>query len=88
VAAAGGAALIAVVGRLAGLVPAAGIWVVVAAGFLGALAESAANDLGRRFGFKLDHEFANAMNTFAGAAIAAEIWLSLAKSGLYLPLEG
>jgi uncharacterized protein (TIGR00297 family) len=87
-AAAGGAAFIAVIGRLAGLVPAAGIWVVAAAGFLGALAESAANDLGRRLGFKIDHEFANAMNTFAGAAIAAEIWLSLAKGGLYVPLEG
>ncbi len=68
--------------------PAAGVWVVAAAGFLGALGESAANDLGRRLGFELDHEFANAMNTFAGAAIAAEIWLSLAKGGLYLPLEG
>jgi uncharacterized protein (TIGR00297 family) len=87
-AAVGGAALVGVIGRLAGLVPAAGIWVVAAAGFLGALGESAANDLGRRLGFELDHEFANAMNTFAGAAIAAEIWLSLAKGGLYLPLEG
>ena len=87
-AAAGGAAAIAVIGRLAGLVPSAGIGIVAAAGFLGALAESAANDLGRRLGFKLDHEFANAMNTFAGAAIAAEIWLSLAKGGFYLPLEG
>src|SRR5262249_26259137 len=70
-AAAGGAALVGGVGRFVGLVPPAAVWVVAAAGFLGALAESAANDLGRRLDFRLDHEFANAMNTFAGAAIAA-----------------
>ena len=87
-AAATGAALIAGAGRFAGLVPPAAVWIVAAAGFLGALAESVVNDLGRRLGFRLDHEFANAMNTFAGAIVAIELWLSLAKGGLYIPLEG
>ena len=43
---------------------------VVAGGFLGSLAESVLADLRRRSGGRLDHEFANAFNTFAGALIA------------------
>jgi uncharacterized protein (TIGR00297 family) len=83
-----GAALVGEAGSLAGLVPAATLWIVAAAGFCGALAESIANDLGRRFGFRLDHEFANALNTFVGAAVAIEIWSSVTKGSLYLPVEG
>jgi len=64
------------------LVPAIGL-----AGVAGSLAESALADLSRRRGFRVDHEFANALNTFVGAAVAAEIALSLAKGGLYVPFE-
>lgn len=87
-AAAAGAALIGLAGALTGLVPAAAVWVVGIAGFCGALAESVANDLGRRFGLRLDHEFANALNTFVGAVVSIEIWASLAKGSIYLPVEG
>jgi uncharacterized protein (TIGR00297 family) len=87
-AAAAGAALIGVAGASTGLHPWSAVGIVAAAGFAGALAESAANDLGRRFGFHLDHEFANAMNTFVGALISVEIAASLAKGSLYLPVEG
>ena len=64
------------------LVPAIGF-----AGVAGSLAESALADLGGRRGFRLDHEFSNALNTLVGAAVAAEIALSLAKGGLYVPFE-
>ena len=64
------------------LVPAIGL-----AGVAGSLAESALADLGGRRGFRLDHEFSNALNTLVGAAVAAEIALSLAKGGIYLPFE-
>jgi len=64
------------------LVPAIGL-----AGVAGSLAESALADLSRRRGFRVDHEFSNALNTFVGAAVAAEIALSLAKGGLYVPFE-
>jgi uncharacterized protein (TIGR00297 family) len=87
-AAAAGAAGIALVGAGTGLLPLSDAGIVVTAGFAGALAESVANDLGRRFGFRLDHEFANAANTFVGALIAVEIVASLAKGSLYLPVEG
>ena len=40
------------------------------AGFLGAMAESVLAAMGRRFLFRLDHEFANAFNTFVGAMLA------------------
>ena len=86
-AAVAGAAIIAVAANLVGLVPPRGVPVVAAAGFGGALAESVANVIGRRFGLRLDHEFANAMNTFVGAALAIEIWVTLARGALYLPVE-
>ncbi len=59
---------------------------VLAGGFLGAMAESVLADVGRRFGFRLDHEFANAFNTFAGGLIALEIALSLEKGAIYWPV--
>ncbi len=86
-ASAAGAALVAAMAWLTGLIAWQAAWVVAAAGFAGALAESVAADLGRRLGFRLDHEFANALNTFVGAAVAAELWLSLAKGSLYIPVE-
>ena len=87
-AAAAGATLIGLAGAATGLIPAAAVWVVGVAGFCGALAESVANDLGRRFGYGLDHEFANALNTFVGAIVAVEIVASLAKGSIYIPVEG
>jgi hypothetical protein len=37
------------------------------------MSESWLNDFGRRAGFGLDHEFANALNTFIGAMVALRI---------------
>ena len=37
------------------------------------MSESGLNDFGRRSGFGLDHEFANALNTFVGAMIALRL---------------
>lgn len=69
-AALGGACLIAVAAWMFGWMPRAAILAVIAGGFLGALAESVFADVRRRTGGRLDHEFANAFNTFAGALIA------------------
>src|SRR6185295_1991014 len=82
-----GAALIALVAVVTGVVYRSDAWIVVVAGFSGALAESVVNDAGRRFSFRLDHEFANAFNTFVGAVIAVEIAASLSKGSLYFPVE-
>lgn len=82
-----GAALVGLVAVAAGAVPPSLLWVVAVAGSLGSLAESVVNDLGRGRGVKLDHEFANAFNTFVGAVVALEIALSLQKGSLYLPIE-
>ena len=84
---AAGALAIGLVGFLSGTIPARLVWVVAAAGAAGSLVESLLADIGARRGFRLDHEFSNALNTFVGAAIAAEITLSLAKGGLYVPFE-
>jgi len=83
-----GAAALGVVAVLAGLVPWSLLGVVVAAGLAGSLMESALNDLGRRRGFQLDHDFANALNTFVGAMIALEVALSLDSGSLYVPVGG
>jgi len=83
-----GAALIAGAARAAGLLPSAAVWIVAAGGFVGAIAESLAADLGRRFGFRLDHEFANAMNTFVGACAALELWLTFEHGALFVPVAG
>lgn len=45
------------------------LWLVVAAGFAGSLTESLVKDFGRRVGFSLDHDFANALNTFVGGLV-------------------
>ena len=65
-----GAALLAAAAVALGLVARSAGVACAAGGFLGALAESVLNDFGRRAGFSLDHEFANALNTFAGAMLA------------------
>ena len=61
-----------------GLIPMRLVLAATAGGFVGALAESVVAAMGRRFLFRLDHEFANAFNTFVGAMIA----LRLAPPGL------
>jgi len=69
-----GAAVIALAALALGVVAAPRAAVAVAAGgFLGALVESVVSALGARFGFRLDHEFSNALNTFAGAMIALRL---------------
>ncbi|MEO8191902.1 MAG: DUF92 domain-containing protein, partial [Acidobacteriota bacterium] len=82
-----GALAIGAVGFAAGMIPLTLVWVVAAGGVAGSLCESLLADLGARQGFRLDHEFANALNTAAGAAVAAEIALSLARGRIYLPFE-
>jgi uncharacterized protein (TIGR00297 family) len=68
-----GAAAIAAAGLGLGLVPAKLAVAAAIGGFLGALAESVLSALGRRFLFRLDHEFANGLNTFLGAMIALRL---------------
>jgi uncharacterized protein (TIGR00297 family) len=68
-----GAAAIAAAGAGLGLIPPGLVWAAALGGFLGALAESVLAAMGRRFFFRLDHEFANALNTFVGAMIALRI---------------
>ena len=68
-----GAAAIAAAGAGLGLVSPGLAWAAAIGGFLGALAESVLSAMGRRFLFRLDHEFANALNTFLGAMIALRI---------------
>jgi uncharacterized protein (TIGR00297 family) len=72
-AAAVGAGLVAAAVRLLGLASVPGACIAALAGFLGAMSESGLNDFGRRTGFGLDHEFANALNTFVGAMIALRL---------------
>ncbi len=84
---AAGALAIGGIGFAAGLIPLSLVWVVAAAGVAGSLCESLLADLGARRGFRLDHEFANAMNTFVGAAMAAETAMSLTLGRIYLPFE-
>ncbi|HYV41926.1 MAG TPA: DUF92 domain-containing protein, partial [Thermoanaerobaculia bacterium] len=83
-----GAALMGVVGVLAGILPAPAVAVVAAAGIAGSLAESLALDLGRVRGLRLDHEFANAFNTLVGALVAVQILLSMELHALFLPVAG
>ena len=68
-----GAALVAAAGWGLDLVPARLVPAAGLCGFLGAMSESWINDFGRRTGFGLDHEFANALNTFVGAMAALRI---------------
>lgn len=72
-ASAAGAVLLAAAGLAIGVVPRPAVGACALGGFLGALGESVVNDFGRRAGFSLDHEFANALNTFVGAMIALRL---------------
>jgi uncharacterized protein (TIGR00297 family) len=82
----GGAALVGAVGAITGFLGAASVAVVAAAGLAGSLAESVVLDLGRRRGVALDHDFANAFNTLAGALVALEIAASIEIRGLFIPM--
>ena len=68
-----GAALVALAALLLKVTAPGALGLVAAGGFLGSLAESVLKDLGRRVGFSLDHDFANALNTFVGGLAA--VWL-------------
>jgi uncharacterized protein (TIGR00297 family) len=65
-----GACVIALFAWIVGWLSRGAVLAVIAGGFLGAIAESVLADLRRRSGIRIDHEFANAFNTFAGALIA------------------
>jgi uncharacterized protein (TIGR00297 family) len=80
-----GAALVAATGAAAGLYPFALVWIVVAAGIVGSLAESVLIDVSARRGISVDHEFCNAFNTLVGAAVAGEIAASIALGRAYVP---
>ncbi len=83
-----GASVLGVLAVLLGLIPWSHLVIVVVAGMVGSLVESAVNDLGRRRGFQLQHDFANALNTFVGALVALEIVYSLDSRFLHLPVGG
>jgi uncharacterized protein (TIGR00297 family) len=68
-----GACVLALFAWVFGWLPRALIVAVILGGLLGSLAESVLADIRRRSGARLDHEFANAFNTFAGALIALGI---------------
>jgi uncharacterized membrane protein len=83
-----GAGLLGVVACAVGAVSALAIGVVAVAGLAGSLAESLVHDAAGQRGVRLDHEFANAFNTFVGALVALELAASLEKGALFLPLAG
>jgi uncharacterized protein (TIGR00297 family) len=80
-----GAGLVAATGAATGLYPFALLWVVIAAGIAGSLAESVLIDVSARRGISVDHEFCNAFNTLVGAAVAGELAASIALGRLYVP---
>jgi len=80
-----GAGLVAATGAAAGLYSFALLWIVVAAGIVGSLAESVLIDVSARRGISVDHEFCNAFNTLVGAAVAGEIAASIALGRAYVP---
>jgi uncharacterized membrane protein len=76
---------VAATGAATGLYPFALLWIVVAAGIAGSLAESVLIDVSARRGISVDHEFCNAFNTLVGAAVAGEIAASIALGRAYIP---
>ena len=68
-----GGAAIAFAGEAFRLIPMGLLFAAAVGGFLGAMAESVLAAMGRRFLFRLDHEFANAFNTFVGAMLALRL---------------
>lgn len=82
-----GALAIGVLAVAVGLIPMSSLWVVAAAGLAGSVFESLLSDLGRLRGFRVDHEFANAFNTFVGAVVALEISTWLHQGFVNLPFD-
>jgi uncharacterized protein (TIGR00297 family) len=82
-----GGALIGVVASATGLVTWPAVAIAAIAGVSGSLAESLLADSARLRGARIEHDFANAFNTFVGAAVAAEIAASIQVGRLYLPFE-
>jgi uncharacterized protein (TIGR00297 family) len=68
-----GAVLVAAAARWFGLLPGVLVGAAAGGGFLGAASESALNRITPRWGVRLDHDFANALNTFVGAMAALRI---------------
>ncbi|MEP6992989.1 MAG: DUF92 domain-containing protein [Acidobacteriota bacterium] len=62
-----GAAIIGLAGWRLGLVGASWFWACILGGFLGAMSESVLCTWAATLGARLDHEFANALNTLVGA---------------------
>ena len=63
------------------------VWIVASAGIAGSLAESLLADLARLRGRAVEHEFANAFNTFVGAIVALELLAWARQGSLPLPFE-
>lgn len=82
-----GGGAIGIVAWAIGLIPGWGAWIVAIAGVAGSVAESLLADGVQRSGRRVEHDFANAFNTFVGASVAAEIAASIAAGRLYLPFE-
>jgi uncharacterized protein (TIGR00297 family) len=82
-----GAALMGVLGCFLGLVTWKLLWVVAAAGFLGSVAESVVRDIARWRGTSLDHEFANAFNTFVGAVVGFAFGFWIWRGYLGIPFD-
>ena len=80
-----GAGLVAAAGAATGLYPFVLLWVVIAAGIAGSLAESVLIDVSARRGISVDHEFCNAFNTLVGAAVAGVLAASIALGRVYIP---
>jgi uncharacterized protein (TIGR00297 family) len=81
-----GAMAIAALASVVGLVPWRLVWVISVAGIAGSVAESLLSDLGRIRGFTIEHEFANAFNTFVGAVVALEL-VTIGRFGFSLPFD-
>jgi uncharacterized protein (TIGR00297 family) len=82
-----GAGVIGLLAVIVGLIPMNWLWVVAAAGLAGSVFESLLSDLGRLRGFRVEHEFANAFNTFVGAVAALEISTWLHRGFVSLPFD-
>jgi uncharacterized protein (TIGR00297 family) len=82
-----GAGVIGVLAVIVGLIPIDLLWVVAAAGLAGSVFESVLSDLARLRGFRVDHEFANAFNTFVGAVAALQISTWLYQGFVSLPFD-
>jgi uncharacterized protein (TIGR00297 family) len=84
---AAGALAVAGVAGAVGLVPWGMLWIVTFAGIAGSLAESLVADGARLRRLRVEHEFANAFNTFVGAIVALELAASMAAGRLLVPFE-